>query len=146
MYWRADPAGSTGSATALNDEMLGGHGSDVLRGGDGDDVLWGDEHPTANNAWQRDALLGGAGGDWLYPSHGTNRLSAGPGDDRVIAYYGHGTIDCGAGRDTARVRLNGAYRLRGCEVIQRFCAFGSDSHGGSRKPGARHRALLSARR
>ena len=39
------------------------------------------------------------------PATAATRSSAGPGVDYVYAYYGKGTIDCGPGRDTARVRI-----------------------------------------
>lgn len=113
-----------------NDELLGHHGSDHLTGGPGHDVLWGDWDPNDNNGRQRDTLIGNAGNDWIYPSHGTTRVSAGPGRDYVWAYYGKGTIDCGPGHDTARVRLNGAFKLKGCEIVKHFCAHGEDGHGG----------------
>jgi hypothetical protein len=80
-------------------------------------------------------LRGGAGNDWLYPSHGRTAVHGGPGRDRVWAFYGRGTIDCGPGRDTVRVRMNGAFRLRNCETVNHFCAHGSDGRGGCRKPG-----------
>jgi hypothetical protein len=98
-------------------------------------VIWGDWDPAHNNTAQRDVLRGGAGDDWIYPSHGHNAVSAGPGDDYVDAFYDRGTIDCGPGQDKARVRLNQAYTLRNCERILHFCTFGSDGHGGCRKPG-----------
>jgi hypothetical protein len=116
----ADGGGRRSTGTDLNDELLGGDGSDVLSGGPGDDVLWGDKNATGNDTWQHDVLWGGPGDDWLYTSHGANAVHAGPGDDHVWAYYGHGTIDCGAGHDVVRVRRNGAYRLRGCEVVRWF--------------------------
>lgn len=116
----ADGGGRRSAGTDLNDELLGGDGSDVLSGGPGDDVLWGDKNATGNDTWQHDVLWGGPGDDWLYTSHGANAVHAGPGDDHVWAYYGHGTIDCGAGHDVVRVRRNGAYRLRGCEVVRWF--------------------------
>ena len=119
-----------------NDELLGHHGSDRIWGHGGNDVLWGDWDPADNNTRQRDVLYGGAGNDWLYPSHGPSRVLGGPGNDRVWAFYGKGLIDCGPGRDTARVRMNGAFRLKGCENVQHFCAHGSDGHGGCRKPTA----------
>lgn len=124
---------------AGNDELLGHHGSDRIAGGAGDDILWGDWDPRANNGVQRDVLRGGAGDDWIYPSHGRTTVLAGPGRDHIWAFYGHGTIDCGPGRDTVRVRMNGAFRLRGCEVVNHFCSFGSDGHGGCLKPGERRR-------
>ena len=42
---------------------------------------------------------------------------AGAGKDFIWAYYGHGTIDCGPGKDTARVRMNGAFKLKRCEKV-----------------------------
>lgn len=112
-----------------NDELLGHHGSDTLRGGRGHDILWGDWDPRNNNTVQRDVLVGGAGNDWLYPSHGTTVVEAGPGSDYVWAYYGKGSIDCGPGDDTARIRTNGAFRTRGCEHIKHFCQHGENAQG-----------------
>jgi Ca2+-binding RTX toxin-like protein len=120
-----------------NDELLGHHGSDRIAGGAGHDVIWGDWDPHGNSTRQRDVLRGGAGNDWIYPSHGRTTVDAGPGRDHVWAFYGKGTIDCGAGRDTVRVRLGGAFTLEHCEVVNHFCAFGDDGHGGCRQPGAR---------
>lgn len=31
--------------------------------------------------------------------------------------------------------LSTSFTLRNCEVVDHFCAFGSDGHGGCRKPG-----------
>jgi hypothetical protein len=118
-----------------NDELLGHHGSDRISGAGGKDVIWGDWNPRNNTTRQRDVLRGGPGDDWIYPSHGSTRVDAGPGKDYVWAYYGRGVIDCGPGRDTARVRLQTAFRVRHCERILHFCAFGSDGKGGCKKPG-----------
>lgn len=123
----------------LNDELLGHHGSDRIEGGPGHDILWGDWDPKNNNGWQRDTLIGGSGNDWLYPSHGKSVVRGGPGNDRVWAFYGRGTIDCGPGKDTVRVRTNGAFKLRSCETVNHFCAFGSNGRGGCLKPGERRR-------
>jgi Ca2+-binding RTX toxin-like protein len=117
---QADDGGRALDGGEANDELLGGHGSDRLVGGAGSDILWGDKNPTQNNTWQRDVLTGGVGNDWIYPSHGTNTVRAGTGADHVKAYYGHGTIDCGPGHDTAQVRMNGAYRLANCEHVVHF--------------------------
>ena len=122
-----------------NDELLGHHGSDTIAGGPGNDILWADWDPRNNNTRQHDVLRGGPGNDFLYPSHGTNAVDGGPGNDYIWAFYGHGVIDCGPGQDTVRVRMNGAYRLRGCEVVNHFCAFGSDGRGGCLKPGEKRR-------
>src|SRR4051812_38268809 len=100
-----------------NDELLGHHGSDRIEGGAGDDILWGDWDPAGNDGRQRDVLIGGAGDDFIYPSHGATKVVAGPGKDFIWAYYGHGTIDCGPGKDIARVRMNGAFKLKRCEKV-----------------------------
>jgi Ca2+-binding RTX toxin-like protein len=125
-----------------NDELLGHHGSDDITGGPGHDVLWGDWDPKNNTTRQRDVLRGGAGNDWIYPSHGTTTVKAGPGKDYIWAFYGKGTIDCGPGKDTVRIRLNGAFKVRGCETVNHFCAYGSDGHGGCKQPGARSLGAL----
>ena len=113
----------------LNDELLGHHGSDTLRGGAGHDIIWGDWDPVRNNTRQRDVLDGGPGNDWLYPSHGRSVVRGGAGTDYIWAYYGKGTIDCGPGRDTARIRTNGAFKTRNCERIRHFCAHGENAAG-----------------
>lgn len=126
---------------ALPDELLGHHGDDSIFGGAGSDVLWGDWDPKNNNTRQRDRLSGGDGNDFLYASHGRNRMKGGSGKDLLYAFYGRGTIDCGPGkRDTARVRMNRAYKVRNCEIIRHFCAFGSHANGTCRKPGEARRA------
>src|SRR5919205_61282 len=52
---------------------------------------------TSHAGWQRDALDGGPGNDWIYSSHGHNDISGGAGNDHIWGHYGHGTIDCGPG-------------------------------------------------
>ncbi|HEY6761153.1 MAG TPA: hypothetical protein VI318_16775, partial [Baekduia sp.] len=146
VFWKVlDSAGRKKTGGPANDELLGHHGSDVLNGGKGKDVLWGDWDPSNNNSRQHDVLIGGAGNDFIYPSHGTTTVKAGPGKDYIWAFYGKGTIDCGAGYDTVRVRLNGAFRLRNCERVGHFCQYGADGHGGCLKPGAK-RAAAARRR
>lgn len=121
--------------TPLNDELLGGDGSDHIVGQGGADVIWGDKNPVGNDAWQHDTLSGGPGNDWIYPSHGTNVVQAGSGADHIKAYYGHGSIDCGSGHDTVQVRMNNAYTLHGCEHVVHFCQFGSLPDGTCKQPG-----------
>jgi Ca2+-binding RTX toxin-like protein len=148
VLWVLDHHGRTGTGTALNDELLGGHGDDHLVGGRGNDILWGDQWPTGNTTSQRDVLIGNGGRDWIYASHGTNSIvggagrdtiwsyfavhvtiDAGPDNDRVWVKNGAGHIDCGPGRDTLHVPLAG-YTYTGCEVIHHYCEFGEDGHGG----------------
>ncbi len=112
-----------------NDELLGHHGSDHLTGGAGHDVLWGDWDPNGNTGGQRDILDGGPGNDWLYPSHGRSVVRGGAGTDYVWAFYGKGTIDCGPGIDTARIRTTGAFKTKNCEKIRHFCSNGENRQG-----------------
>ncbi len=143
IFWQAtDNKDRKQIASPDNDELLGHHGDERLSGAGGNDILWGDWDPKNNTTKQVDYLSGGSGNDWLYPSHGRNTILGGPGVDYVYAYYGKGTIDCGPGKDTARVRIGtGQYRVKNCETIKHFCAFGENSSGGCKKPGE-----LSARR
>ena len=94
-----------------------------------------------------DELLGhhGDDNDLIYPSHGKNNMYGGAGNDRIIAYYGHGVIDCGPGTgDYAQTRWqSNAYKVRNCERIRHFCAFGSKPNGDCKKPGENAFAVLS---
>ena len=147
ILWKVlDSSGRKKVGGAANDELLGHHGSDRLFGGAGNDILWGDWDPANNNTHQKDVLDGGPGNDWLYPSHGSTVVKGGAGKDYVWAYYGRGTIDCGPGKDTARVKLNGPWKVRNCERVLHFCAFGSDGHGGCLKPGEKRKGIRVARR
>jgi Ca2+-binding RTX toxin-like protein len=126
---QAAPGDQTKLGGSDNDELLGHHGSDHLSGAGGNDILWGDWDPHGNSSQQHDYISGGSGDDWLYPSHGRSRVLGGPGRDYVWGYYGKGTIDCGSGQDTVRVRTNGAFRLRNCEKVRHFCAHGENAKG-----------------
>jgi Ca2+-binding RTX toxin-like protein len=132
------------TGTADNDELLGHHGDDTLIGLAGRDILWGDWEKN-NPSKQSDVLRGGDNNDFLYPSHGKNNMYGGDGSDRIIAYYGHGLIDCGPGKnDLARTRWqHHDYRIRNCERALYFCAFGSKPNGDCKKPGESNLAVLS---
>lgn len=136
IYWQVeDGHDGTHSGTPDNDELLGHHGDDKISGLGGNDVLWADWAPN-NPSGQTDVIYGGDGNDFIYPSHGKNLLYGGRGNDRIIAFYGHGKIDCGPGKhDFAQTRMNGAYKVKNCEVIRHFCAFGSKPNGDCKKPG-----------
>jgi Ca2+-binding RTX toxin-like protein len=145
ILWKVlDNRGHNKTGGPDNDELLGHHGSDKLDGGAGNDILWGDWDPSNNNSRQHDVLNGGKGNDWIYPSHGSTVVRGGAGKDYVWAYYGRGSIDCGPGNDTARVKLNGPWKLHNCERVLHFCAFGSDGHGGCLKPGEKKKAARRA--
>ena len=131
------PAPRTKAGGPLNDELLGHHGSDALDGGPGHDILWGDWDPSGNRSSQRDVLRGGAGNDWIYPSHGRTTVKGGPGTDYIWAFYGKGTIDCGTGIDTARIRTTGAFKTIGCERIRHFCSNGENRQGQCLSPTGR---------
>lgn len=143
LLWISETAGPrTYDGTDDNDELLSHHASDTLNGGGGDDILWGDWDPKGNTTKQTDVLNGEAGDDWLYASHGKNTLRGGEGKDFLYAYYGRGTIDCGPGKsDTAKIRLGtGQYRVKNCERILNFCAYGSIEGKRCAKPGEKKAA------
>lgn len=118
-----------------NDDCLfGGAGSDRLSGGPDDDRLLGDDSETgiAGN----DRLLGNRGSDLLLGGPGNDRIKGGPGNDRLVSGPGRNRlrggggndrlgavngkrdrVDCGAGRDRARV--DGFDLVRGCERVRR---------------------------
>ena len=99
--------------------LLGGHGNDVLHASPWGDVLWGDYHPSGQSTRQRDRLIGGAGPDFIYASHGRNVVVAGAGNDAIHGHFGHGRIDCGPGRDVVYVAKHHRrrWKLSNCEVV-----------------------------
>jgi Ca2+-binding RTX toxin-like protein len=114
--------------SASNDELLGGHGSNVISGRGGDDVLWGDFNPSGQPASQVDRISGGRGHDFIYGSHGRNVISGGPGNDKIRVHYGRGVVDCGPGFDlyhVARSRRD-RYRFVNCEKVD----YRPESQGG----------------
>lgn len=115
---------ATHHGTARNDELLGGHGDDVIYGHRGADVIWGDQNATGNTVHQWDHVYGGGGKDWIYASHGRATIYAGGGDDKVRVWFGHGFVDCGAGHDILYVsRKQGPHvKRRHCEVISHLSA------------------------
>jgi len=103
----------------VHNELLGGHGNDQLYAGPAGDVLWGDYKPSGQPASQIDLIVGGAGRDFIYASHGKNTITAGAGNDWLKAHYGRGSIDCGQGRDLLYIsrKAQKHYTIRGCETI-----------------------------
>jgi Tol biopolymer transport system component len=99
------PNGASG-----NDNIAGGTGNDQLYGGWGNDRLVGGSGD--------DALYGGVGRDRLIGGPGSNVYRGGPGKDSISSRNGvEDLVDCGAGRDTARVdRID---FVKGCETIKR---------------------------
>ncbi|MDQ4048584.1 MAG: choice-of-anchor D domain-containing protein, partial [Actinomycetota bacterium] len=93
-----------------NDVASGGQGNDRLTGGGGKDRLNGDSG--------NDILAGGSGNDRLTGGKGRNRYSAGSGRDAVNARNRRRErVDCGPGRDRARVDRSD--RVRRCERVTR---------------------------
>jgi len=104
-------AGQLMTGTRFGDLLLGNGGNDRLKGLAGRDCL---EGGSGN-----DTLNGGAGNDKLYGDRGRNRYDAGTGNDFIDAVNGIAeTINCGPGRDTAR--LDQRDRAVGCERVTRF--------------------------
>jgi RTX calcium-binding nonapeptide repeat (4 copies) len=113
------PGGRMVSGRHVHNELLGGHGSDSIHAGPTGDVLWGDYKPGGQPEAQHDVMVGGAGNDHIYASHGYNAIDAGAGDDYVKAHFGRGVIDCGPGRDVLFVsrRAQRRYAIHGCERV-----------------------------
>jgi Ca2+-binding RTX toxin-like protein len=103
----------------VHNELLGGHGNDTIHAGPAGDVLWADYKPSGQPTTQRDVVVGGAGRDFIYASHGHNTIDAGAGNDWLKAHYGRGSINCGPGNDLLYVsrRAQRGYKIRNCERI-----------------------------
>ena len=115
-----------------SDMIFGGAGSDRIRAGPADDVAWGGSGGDAVRGGEGpdelhggsgdDTVGGGPGDDRLWAGPGNDVVHGGPGDDTLHALAADGdpdTLDCGPGRDTAKVR--GSERatttFRGCETV-----------------------------
>jgi Ca2+-binding RTX toxin-like protein len=116
------PRTSTVPPDVGHNELLGGHGSDVIHAGPAGDVLWGDYKETGQPTTQVDQLDGGAGKDFIYASHGRNYIHTGGGADVVHAHFGHGSITCDSGSPTIYLsrKSRKRYRLHGCTRISYF--------------------------
>jgi hypothetical protein len=101
------------------DVLSGGPGNDRLSGGIGNDRLYGDAgNDHLEGGVGKDTLSGGDGDDQLLPGPGTDHVNAGRGNDSVSARDGvRDVIDCGPGRDSARIDRRD--RVRGCEQVSR---------------------------
>jgi Ca2+-binding RTX toxin-like protein len=108
------------------DCLFGGPGRDDLRGGAGDDRLSGGSgNDRLAGSRGDDRLFGGRGADALDGGRGNDRLIGGPGRDVLRGRAGRDVIDardgsrdivdCGRGRDRARVDHRD--RVRGCEHV-----------------------------
>src|ERR1700754_4446140 len=70
-------------ATKVNkhNELLGGHGNDVIIAGQVGDVLWGDYKPGGQPESQSDQIMGGPAKDFIYGSHGAHEIHTRGGDE-----------------------------------------------------------------
>ena len=115
---KADESGEIHGDPAHHNELLGGHGNDVIHAGAAGDVLWGDYKPSGQPETQTDQLIGGPGKDFIYAGHGTNVIVTGGGRDVVHAHFGRGEIRCGAGATVfLSHRSRPRYKLVGCRHI-----------------------------
>jgi Ca2+-binding RTX toxin-like protein len=116
---KADESGEMRGHPARHNELLGGHGNDVIVAGAAGDVLWGDYKPGGQPESQVDHLIGGPGRDFIYASHGTNVIETGAGRDVVHAHFGRGSITCGSARTIVFLshRSRRGYALHGCKRI-----------------------------
>ena len=81
----------------------------------------GRSRPTQQPGTQRDAIYGEGGSDFIYSSHGYNRIEGGPGNDAISAHYGRGIINCGPGRDIYHVPITRKrfWKVQNCEKVDR---------------------------
>jgi hypothetical protein len=102
-----------------HNELLGGHGNNIIHAGPNGDVIWGDFEPSGDPTTQVNHLYGGPGNDIIYAAHGTNYIWAGGGSDIIHAHFGGGTIHCQSG--SAHVFISHLsrhhYKLFGCHWI-----------------------------
>ena len=115
----ASGAGFIVAKSGRHNELLGGHGNDVIHGGPNGDVLWGDYKPSGQPTSQHDQLVGGPGRDFIYASHGRNEIAAGSGKDEIHGHFGRGVIDCGGGADVLYISRKALrrYEIQHCETV-----------------------------
>ena len=100
-----------------SDMVFGGAGADRIDTGNADDVAWaGSGDDAVGGGYGPDELHGGSGDDMVRGGPGDDRVWAGPGRDVVRGGAGNDVLhalaadgdpdvlDCGRGRDTAKVR------------------------------------------
>jgi Ca2+-binding RTX toxin-like protein len=104
-----------------DDCMDGGKARDVLTGAlGGDSVYGGPGNDAVNGGSGTDVLVGGSGNDSMNTGYGADRVLGGRGRDSINAATAGPAVrklDCGRGRDTARVNRNELRRVRRCERL-----------------------------
>jgi Ca2+-binding RTX toxin-like protein len=115
----ADQSGVIRGKPNRHNELLGGHGHDVILAGDAGDVLWGDYKEGGQPTNQVDRMNGGAGNDFIYASHGINYIRTGGGTNVIHAHFGRGSIRCDSPTDVLFIshRSRPGYRISGCRHI-----------------------------
>jgi hypothetical protein len=108
-------------ATKVNkhNELLGGHGDDVIIAGKVGDVLWGDYKPCCQPESQSDTIMGGPAKDFIYASHGRNEIHTGGGNDQIHVHFGRGDVYCEGDKPTVFIshKNRSNYKLHGCKRI-----------------------------
>jgi Ca2+-binding RTX toxin-like protein len=120
LWINSDDLDTSHDGGAKNDELLGGHGDDVIHGRGGHDVIWGDHKATGNTKRQKDNIRAGRGHDWVYASHGWNTIRGGAGNDTIRVWFGRGWVNCGPGdNDILYVSKtqNKKVERRNCETV-----------------------------
>lgn len=115
-----------------HDSVSGGRGNDCIDGGTGNDKLSGSigvdriygraGRDALNGASGADYLSGGSGNDTINAGFGRDRVFGGSGNDKInVATAGlRARVNCGTGRDKARVNNIERRSTRGCEVLYVF--------------------------
>ena len=137
---------ASGRAASDNDELLGHHGNDTVIGGEGKDVLWGDWELAGNGASPvRRAARAATATTSSTPATARTPCTAATGTTGSSPTTATALIDCGPGKsDYAQTRWqSNAYKVKNCEHIRHFCAFGSKPNGDCKKPGESAFAVLS---
>jgi Ca2+-binding RTX toxin-like protein len=123
LHIEAGPNGGTCTnpitGTSGADTLNGGRGGDRIRGLGGDDVLRGDGgRDCISGSSGQDRISGGSNNDRISGGTGNDVISGNSGNDRINSVDGtRDRVDCGSGRDVARVdRID---RVRRCNIVRR---------------------------
>lgn len=102
-----------------DDCLSGGPGNDNIDGGAGNDTIYGEDgNDKLSGGTGNDTIDGGPGNDTISGGQGTNKVKGGAGKDTInVADGKKETVDCGPGRDTARVDKRD--KVKGCEKVIR---------------------------
>ena len=103
-----DPPPAAPVPPARTPTLVGTPRADLLTGSPEDDVI--------DGRGGADRIYGRGGNDRLFGGAGRDRLYGGPGRDLIVSRGGGADrVDCGSGRDVARV--DGTDQVKGCERV-----------------------------